>query len=47
MAVWGFQHYLFVGIRDVQEGFEKELWSRTGGPFMMAYTEIGLDVGYE
>ena len=47
VAVWGFQYYLFVGIRDVQAGFEKEQWSGMGGLCMMAYTEIGLDVGYE
>ena len=45
--MWAFQHYLFVGIRNVQAGFEMERWSRTDGPCMMAYTEIGLDVGYE
>ena len=47
VAVWGFQYYLFGGIRDIQAGFEKEWWSGIGGPCMMAYTEIGLDVGYD
>ena len=42
----GFQHYLFVGVRDVQAGFEEQ-WSVMGGPCMMAYIEIGLVVGYE
>ena len=45
--MWGFQHYLFVGVRNIQAGFEKEQWSGMGGPCMMAYIEIGLDVGYE
>ena len=40
-----FQRYLFVGIGDVQAGYE-ELWSCMGGPCMMAYIEIWLDVGY-
>ena len=39
--MWGFQHYLFLGIGDVKAGFEKEQWSGTCGPCMMAYTEMG------
>ena len=46
MVVWVFQHCLFVGVRDVQAGFEEQ-WSGMGGPCMMAYIQIGLDVGYE
>ena len=45
MAVWVFQRYLVVGVWDVQAAYE-ELWSGMGGPCMMAYIEIGLDVGY-
>ena len=45
--MWGFQHYLFDGIWDVKTGFEKERWSATDGPYIMAYTGIGLAVGYE
>ena len=40
-----FQHYPFLGVGDVQAGYE-ELRSGMGGPCMMAYIEIGLDVGY-
>ena len=48
MAVWEFQHYLFLGIiRVVQAGFKKKQCSGTSGPCMMGYTEIGLVVGYE
>ena len=46
VAVWGFQHFLFVGVGDIQAEFEEQ-WSGMGGPCMMAYIEIGLDVGYE
>ena len=45
VAVWVFQHYLFVGVGDVQAGYA-ESWSGMGGPCMMAYIEIGLDVRY-
>ena len=43
---WALHAYLFVGVRDVHAGFEKEQWSGMGGPCMMAYIEIGLNVGY-
>ena len=45
VAVWVFQRNFFVGVGDVQAGYE-ESWSGMGGPCMMAYIEIGLDVGY-
>ena len=45
VAVWVLQPYLFVWVGDVQAGYD-ESWSGMGGPCMMAYTEIGFDVGY-
>ena len=45
VAVWVLQPYLFVGVGDVQAGYD-ETCSGMGGPCMMAYTEIGFDVGY-
>ena len=39
------QRYLFVWVGDIQAGYE-ESWSGMGGPCMMAYIEIELDVGY-
>ena len=42
--MWGFQHYLFVGISNIQAGFEKEQWCGMGGLYMMTYTVIGSDV---